>query len=469
MTIYNSKFERLFRSLTSNEKRQLKEWIISPINNKHKDVIKLYKYLFKRKKASSVAYQKKRIFQYIYPDKIYDDTRLRYILNLALDVLEKFVRYNLQVSTSKNSDFLWIHHLNNRKLPKYAQQELDIAQKQLQQTPHRSDQYYLNHFRLEAERMEITGTQHRIGTNNLQDISRSLSLFFMINTLRYACIHLSHQNLRKADCNIILLQAILQEIEQNDYQAFPLVMAYYYAYKVLESPQDEQYFIQLKYYLLNSQTIFPDDEYKSLFLQALNYCIRRLNIGGETYIREAFELYKYGIENQVLLDKGEISPFAYKNVVALGLRLEKFDWVSQFIPSYATHLQESYRGSYVQYNTARLHFAKGDYDQCLKLLAQTDYDDVFMSMDAKILLLKIYYEEKEYDALESLLASASVFLQRKKIMGYHKEHYKNVIYFIKRILAISPIDRTAKEQLQQQIMETEPLAERPWLIQQLSN
>ena len=37
------------------------------------------------------------------------------------------------------------------------------------------------------------------------------------------------------------------------------------------------------------------------------------------------------------------------------------------------------------------------------------------------MLLKIYYELQEYEVLDSFLHSFNVFLQRKKLIGYHKE------------------------------------------------
>lgn len=465
--MYYTKFGQLYRSLSAKEIRLLKQWVQSPMHNKHKDVERLYEFLFTRRTVSELVYKKERIFNYLYPQQPYNDLRMRHVLSLALNILNDFVRYNVLVLENGISDFLWIKDLRERNLPKLAEQALNKAQDKLHGQPYRSGAYYLHQFHLDVEKMAQRGTQHRIGTNNLEEISGSLSLFFIINTLRYACVHFSHQSLRQAECNIILLDAVIAEVESRDYEAHPVVMAYYYIYKALTHPKEEAYFKLLKRCLLDHAALFPSEEYKNCFLQALNYCIKRLNVGGETYIREAFELYLYGLEHKVLFNGKQLSPFTYKNVVALGLRLEKFDWVATFIPTYAAYLPDENRTSYVHYNTARLYCAQGNYKASLSLLAQTDYDDVFMNMDAKVMQLKMYYEEEEYDVLEALLQSFSVFLQRKNIMGYHREHYKNVILFIKKFLSTPHFDKETKALLRQQIEETEPLPERPWLLKQL--
>ncbi|MCP4441629.1 MAG: hypothetical protein GY810_22195 [Aureispira sp.] len=467
--MYNTKLGRLFRSLDKKELKQFKLWVVSPAHNKHQDVLKFFEYLWSRRYVSVLTFRKSRVFKHLYPDRTYDDLRMRHIMSLGLESLLNFVRYNLQVKESILPNVSLAKDLHARKLDKLAQQYLKKATNDLQEQPYRSGNYYLESFHLEAEEMEQIGTQHRIGTNNLQQISNSLSHFFMVNTLRYACVHLSHQNLRKSDCKIVLLGAVLDEIEKGDYSDNPAVMVYYYTYKALEEPETESYFGDLKRYLLNNANCFSLKEYKNLFLQALNYCIKRLNIGGETYIREAFELYRDGLDKEVLFDGEILSSFAYKNIVALGLRLGEFDWVTQFIPEYANYLDGENRDSYVHYNTARLHFAQGDYKTSLSLLAQTEYDDVFMNMDAKVMQLKIYYEEKEYEVLDSLLQSFTVFLQRKNIIGYHKEHYKNVIFFIKKLLLLHRNDQEAKTLLKQQIEETKPLGEKPWLLKQLKS
>ena len=98
---------------------------------------------------------------------------------------------------------------------------------------------------------------------------------------------------------------------------------------------------------------------------------------------------------------------------------------------------------------------------------QADYDDILLTLVAKTMLLKIYYELDEINALDSLLGSMHTYLQRKKVMGYHQSNYKNIIRYTRRLLRVAPYDDNQKQKLKAEIEQTNPLTERKWLLEQL--
>ena len=105
----------------------------------------------------------------------------------------------------------------------------------------------------------------------------------------------------------------------------------------------------------------------------------------------------------------------------------------------------------------------------MRLLIQADYDDMLMTLSAKTMLLKMYYELDEIDALESLLSSMTTFIHRKKIIGYHKNLYGNTIRFTKKLIKVNPFNKKEKEKLKKEIMAAKPLPERGWLLEQVEN
>ena len=152
----------------------------------------------------------------------------------------------------------------------------------------------------------------------------------------------------------------------------------------------------------------------------------------------------------------------------MGLRLEEYDWVADFITNYAAHLEEAYRANYYHYNLCKWYFAKGEYDKALERLIQVEYDDLFLNLDAKTTLMKIYYETENFIPLEAFFHSFGIYLQRKDIMGYHRKNYQHILRFTKKLLTLPAYDKVGKAALQQSILETQPLTERPWLLQQLT-
>lgn len=80
------------------------------------------------------------------------------------------------------------------------------------------------------------------------------------------------------------------------------------------------------------------------------------------------------------------------------------------------------------------------------------------------MLLRMYFETGEVDALESLLDSFETFIRRQKDIGYHGANYLNLIRFVRRLLAIPTTDRAARAALAIEVKNNSKLAEKAWLI-----
>ena len=103
----------------------------------------------------------------------------------------------------------------------------------------------------------------------------------------------------------------------------------------------------------------------------------------------------------------------------------------------------------------------------MERLRQVEYEDLFLSIDAKIMLMKIYFEQQEHDALDSFLKSFERFLRRHKELTYHRENYFNIIYFTRKLLEVNPFDKEARAALRREVEETPTLTERGWLLERV--
>jgi hypothetical protein len=145
--------------------------------------------------------------------------------------------------------------------------------------------------------------------------------------------------------------------------------------------------------------------------------------------------------------------------------LGNFQWVKQFLENYRPFLPERERQSIYNYNLAVYYFRLPDYDAALSLLSEADFgNDPLTQMNARSMLLRIYFEKSYLDALESLLDSFSVYLRRQKNIGYQKWNYLNLIRFTRRLLTLPTLDTKAREKLKDDITQTKALAEKGWLL-----
>lgn len=462
--MFESKLFELYQRLEKKERRNFKKWLYSPLHNEHRDVQKLFEFIENRYNWNALTLQKERAWEYIYAEKLYNDNRLRYIMALALEVLTNFVGYNQSIKDGFVQQKNKIEALKAKKLPKQTKKPLQKAEKILQNNYQDADFHYQK-YQLEELKFELEGTTDRTRSTNIAVIAAQTTLFFMITTLRYACIALSHKNIKNTDYDFDMLDIVLKKIEQQEkYQRHIILMLYYHGYHTLKG--NEKSFLALKNYLHNVTLPIEDKERREVLLMGINYGIKQLNTGDSYFIRETFEWYRTGIKRKLLLKEEQLSLFAYSNIIALGLNLKEFEWVEQFIHQYTTFLDAQNQDNYQHYNLAKLNFAKGDLNQAMQSLIQAEYDDLLLNIESKVLLLKIYYQEGYYDALDALLDSFRIFLGRKKVLSYHKENYLNLIFMTRRMLNINS-SKKAIEKLKKKIEETQPLTEKKWLLEQL--
>lgn len=462
-----SNFIQLYISLTKQEKKALQKWVYSPMHNQHHAVVQLFDYLDKKTRITKTTVGKNRIYKKLFPLEEYNDLKLRHVQSYALNVLENFVGYNHLFLDQLLLNRKQLEAYRLRNLPKLSTKVLRKSVQELSEKSLRNGAFHLEAYQLEIEKFKQGSTERRTEANNLPQLFGHLSEFFIITTLKYACTAASHSNVFKSEYDIPLLAAVLDYADGSTISIS--IKIYYEAYQSLIDADNENHYKALKNIFFEHIALFNEEEQYEIFQLTINYCIKQINTGNSTYFEEVFELYREGLKTKILLDKNTLSRFTYKNIVSAGLKLKEFEWVQTFIKEYTRYLPQKFEQTYKDYSTAKLHYSTGDYTAALQLLIQVEeYDDLFLTLDAKVLLLKIYYEEESIDALLALIASFNVFLQRKGIMGYHKQVYKNWLRLVNKSLGLPLNDKSIKKELIAEVKRTQPLVEQQWLLDQLT-
>jgi len=467
----NSRLVRILKTFTKKEVRDLRKWLHSPAHNQRVDVLHLFEYLIEKNRISKEKYlAKEKVFPMIYPTETFDDALMRQVMHFLLKSTEEFLIYQELVKDQVRAKIILAEVFRQRQLTKSFQKTIHNA-KQLQENyAYRNHRYFQNEYLLQFEEYNYLGGLKRTVPLNLQKVSNSNDMAYLASKLQISSIMLSHQAVFKADYEMGLLDDVLKYIEQKHLLNIPAIAIYYYSYKANAEREEESHFFNLKKEIEVNGKLFPVSEIRDIFLLTINYCIDRMNAGVKSFIREAFELYRKGFEAKILLDNNLISKWTFLNVVINGTLLKEFEWVEHFIKSYQCYLEEKYRENVVHYCLAKLNFEKRNYGAVMQMLIQYEYDDILMNLNAKTMLLKMYYEQDEYDALESLIGSMKTYIQRKQVMGYHKANFTNFLRMTKKIIKINPYSNQQKEKLRKEIETVNPMisTEKNWLLEQLN-
>ncbi len=458
----------ILRIFTKKETRELRKWLSSPMHNQREDVIQLFEYLMMANHLEEEKFLKKeRIFSKIFNNEPYDDAKLRQTIHFFTKAVEGYIVYKEQCEDDIQTNLALAAFYRKRKLDKLFQKTIKKVEGNQEGSPLRDRAFFENEYALYNEKQLFKSGKKRTVSLNLQKYSDALDLDYLAKKMNQICIILTHQRVFKENCEIGLLDQVLEYVEEHDFFHSPAISIYYYIYKTLTVPQETKYFKNLKAEIEEHGPRFTHSEIRDIYLMAINYCIGRMNAGDEDFIKEAFILYREGLEQKVLIEEGSVSRFTFLNIIGIALKLREFNWVDHFIEEYKQYLEIQHRESIVNYSRSRLHFEKKEYAIAMRLLLKVEYDDILLNLVTKSMLLKIYYELDEIDALDSLLDSLRTYLNRKEVVGYHKANYQNIIRFTKKLTRITPYRKDQKKKLKLEIERASPLTEKEWLLQQL--
>ncbi|NUO03453.1 MAG: hypothetical protein HUU01_22805, partial [Saprospiraceae bacterium] len=147
----------------------------------------------------------------------------------------------------------------------------------------------------------------------------------------------------------------------------------------------------------------------------------------------------------------------------------EWDWAAGFLETFKLRLPETERENTYRFNLANLYFRKKDYARAMDLLRHVEFRDKLHNLDARRMLLRMYFETGETDALESLLDSFETYIRRQKDLGYHGENYLNLIRLTRKLLQTPVGEKLTRKKLTTEIVATKALAEREWLLEKIQD
>jgi len=469
--MYKSKLVAVFYALSRAQQRQVRKLVQSPYFNKREDIIDLCTLMYQTPLENRTALRKEKVFPKIFGKQPFDVDQLDYTMSFLLKAIEEYLIHQEQTANKTSNQIALMKAYRKLGLQKHFNQAEARAHRLQKKNQLRDSYYYQHDFEIEIEQYHFLAEQQRNTSKNLQEVSAKLDLTFLIQKLKDACQLLAHQAVYKQKYDFGLLHAILPYIEENKQllDDHPSIALYYYYYQAATHNEDESYFQAFKAVFLESTQVFESKELEDVYTMALNYCVRKVNVGQARYLEELFELYDAGLRLEILMEDGSLNPFKFNNIAKLALRLDKVDWTARFIEEYKSYVDQKYHDTYVHNAYSMLYFAQGKYEKTMTRLQQVNYKELFIALDARLLLTKVYYHLDEFMVLESHINSFKVFLRRKDILAYHREVYKNFINAVQRLITLAPFDKAGHKKLREDIQNTQKIAEKQWLLEQLRN
>ncbi|MEZ4924675.1 MAG: hypothetical protein R3A50_00250 [Saprospiraceae bacterium] len=461
----NSKLFQLLQTFSSVELRELSKFAANPYFNQRSETNALLQMLIKSWSEGRNPPSKESIHKTIFGKGNYNDHRIRMAMSALLRIAEKYLVTKSLLDDKPAYQLRLSQILEERNLPNLANTAWQYGFDALAQDPERNSDHFYQEYVYQEEKYKAIQNSPEVETMDLQPLSDQLDIAFISRKLAQACFLLAHQARYNSTCDFGLLETILPKAE--DYLHYPAVSVYYYCYQSLTQATQHHFFRSFKEQLFQCDELFTVAEMQDLYILAINYCTRRYNEGELAFLQDQFDLYKIGFEKGIFMPKGILSRFTYLNAATIALKIKEYAWLEDFIRHYKAYLELPYQDSLFAFNMARLEYQQKHYGDALLLLQKAEYRETMLALAAKTLQLKIYYESGEFDLLLSHLQAITAFIRRKKIMGYHRDNYLNLVQFVNRLLEVAPGDKSTRQSLRSKIEASKPLAEKEWLLEQV--
>lgn len=464
----NSKLTGILRTFSRKEMTDFGQFLASDFFCVNKRIRLLYKILYKEHPYLNVeVLHKEEIHRKIFPGQRYNDKRIRYLLTDFTRLAEEFLALIAFDADKQHKKVLLSRELAKRDCEKaYLQHYHEILEPQ---STVRDAAFYFNRYQAKLDNLTFEiPRQKRKAQLTVTAVTGNLDIFYISRKLQLCCEIYNVQNVMKVDHKVLLLDELLEFLLRNPMDEVPVVSIYYRILMTLLYSENEEHFIKLQDLLIRHADKITRSELRDMYQYVLNYCIKRINLGNSNYQQVLFDTYKTILSNEVILVDHFLSQWDFKNICTISFRLREFEWAGQFIEKYKQFIRSSEKENAYAYNKAYLLFHLGAFSKSLHLLQKVNFTDLYYQIDTRAMILKIYYEMEDHEALRYHLQAFKIFLTRNKVVSaYQRTIYSNLVKFTWKLVRNQ--SKQAKLQvLHQEISETRSTADLHWLLKKTS-
>ncbi|MBE2256192.1 MAG: hypothetical protein IAE65_08330 [Ignavibacteria bacterium] len=474
--INNKKFEslkhtniiRLLSTLNKYEFNLLVRWVDSPAHNLREDLKVYIKYLKKiHPKFEDKHLQKGEIFEILYPDKKYNDSTIRRLNNMLIDIIEEFISYlKFRQDSYLHNKLILDHYVKSNDF-KLTDKQFEKVSEILEKTKSKDSEYHQRKTELlEIERsykLKNDPTYKSIGYES--QISHTVK-YFLESVMRLYGFSEYEKYFFNKKYDAELKEEVLKIIESKDYLNDLKLHIYYRIIKLYESEEINNKIIEVKNLILNNLDNFSREESFNLFIHLFNGInINKLKTNFD-FSEIEFEITMNMIENNLIEFNGVIDAGWFRGLFFKIYNARKYDVAKWYLDTYKNKINSEDKESISNHLNALISFGLKNYDEALKYLEMASYNGINDKWLVKNLFLKIYFETGEYERFNYVADSIRHLIKDNNVWNENiTSPIRNFINLTDRVFKIKIGDRSEDlDEIKDKIGKTEMIG-RNWLLE----
>jgi hypothetical protein len=470
----DSKLYSVLTHFDKIEQNRLRKYVRSPYFNVNELLMSFLDVLFAHINANGKAGEltKELIWAALYQKEAYNDVRFRKLTSDLLKLIEDFLAQEKYETDDLQKASYLLSAIGEKKFDKLHKSSIKSARELLKQQNEKPSSFYYAQYLIEKNYYYMSEVElKRAEKTNVEDIINNLDHFYLAEKLKWYNTVLIQKNLISHEYHLLFIDEIISHLEKYQYQNIPTVAIYYKLYLAQTEIENEEHYFELKKLISQYWLLFPITEADYLFGSLLNYCIKRLNqVKSDIFYHEFLNVYKE-ILSKNIFPNNELNPWSFKNAVQIALRLGEYEWAEKIIKNYSPKLPHEFRANAVSYNLALVYFYQKKYNDVIQQLQSVEYEDIGYNLNAKSMLVAIYYELDSDDALLSLMDSFKTYLHRHKDIAENKRmHYLNLMKYVRKLLKLNKGSKAEIENIKKEMEEDRKIgiASEKWILEKLA-
>ncbi|MEP7196741.1 MAG: hypothetical protein ABI851_09480 [Saprospiraceae bacterium] len=441
--------------------------IRSPYFNKEVCLISAFDELYFQIDVCKDQIDEKKIFKAAYPDKPFNASFLRVLLSKIYQLIltnlhleESSSIFHIQIQQSALSHFRSAHY--NKLFTEFSSKQ----QNYIQDLSYKNDQSLEYQYHLLLENYQFEVSQRRDGNYNIEEISDCIDSQFLIRKLKNFCRLLNVKAYTLNESETLSLKYIENFLLiRKDLLTNKVLSFYHKIFLCFYNQFSEYYYGQAMPEFIQNENLFSTDESRENYLMLINYGIRKINSGSESYRQIVFELYKKALDRKLLFENNKISRFTYRNITETALKLKKYQWADQFIISYKSKLEPAYQKYLFSFEKSRILSEQGQFNEALEYIVNLSFEDEIMEVACRLERIKIFVELNEIELAEYQLNSMNSYIRRNVSIGYQASYYKNFVKYLLKIIKAKDGGELKLKMLYNEINLVEKISDKKWILE----
>lgn len=474
-----SKLIKLLKGLTKEELLRFSKFVKSPFYNTNPTLVHFFEELktaYPHFTASRI--EKERIYKKLYPGKPFN---YQMMSKLRLQ-LSDLVRDYLVVLENEEDQFLkqktLVKAYGKRDMPVFYERGVMSLLKRIEKVPVMNVQYYYERLDLMYQYYTHPSTdKYAIDVSYFKTLLTSLDHYFVLYKLQLASESKSRELALSESSSILWMEEVMAYVDQLNDDEATMIKLRTYIYQLYQKEIKEGVFEKAYAQYQETLTSMKKNDQVVLFNHLINFVVKNINTGNLSFVERALGLYKFGLDNKLILVDGKLTEVTFNNIVSMSCSVGDFEWVTTFVSTYGKLLDEKVGDYIIALSLSEIDLHKREYAQVIDRLVQERFPVALYKMKSKYLMMQAYYElmqleEVYFDLMLTQLDAFEKFLRRNK--SIHAVRQKAMLNFVLALkyLVMKSFELSGsaqkKEQFYEKVKSTTPMFGKAWVLKKVA-